>query len=295
MLQVDIEYLKGAKRRKSYGVVWIMIILAILGIFMVLPLVYLVSTAFKPPEELFLYPPRFFVSHPTMKNMTDLINATSSSLVPFTRYLFNSILVSAVTVSLLVIISSMACYPLAKHKFPAKAFIFNLITISLMFAPEVVDIPRFLVIANLHIMNTYWALILPGLAFPTGLFLMKQFLEQVPDDIFEAAKIDGASEMQMFKNIALPLIRNAQATVVILSFTGIWNDASTSTTYIQTDQLKSLAFYMSTITGAGAAAAGVARQGAAAAATFIMTIPTVLMFILQQSRVMETMAHSGIK
>ena len=225
MLQVDIDYLKGAKKRRSYSTFWIIFFLTLLGIFMALPLVYLVSTAFKPPEEMFLYPPRFLVSNPTMKNFTDLINATSTSLVPFTRYLFNSVLVTVVTVSLIVVVASMACYPLAKHKFPGKAFIFSVITVSLMFAPEVVEIPRFLVIANMGIMNTYWALIIPSIAFPTGLFLMKQFLEQVPDDIFEAAKIDGASEMQMFGYIALPLIRNAQATVVILSFTAIWNDA----------------------------------------------------------------------
>lgn len=290
MFQVDVDYLKRTNKRKNYSTLWIIIFLSLLGIFMMLPLVYLVSTAFKPPEELFVYPPTFFVRSPTTKSFLDLVNATSTSLVPFSRYLFNSIIVTTSVVFLTVVIGSMACYPLAKHKFPGRAFLFTLITVSLMFAPEVVAIPQFLVIANLHIMDTYWALIVPGLAFPVGLFLLKQFLEQVPDEIFEAAKIDGASEIQMFRLIALPMIRNAQATVIILSFTGIWNDAGSSTLLIQTDQLKTLAFYMTTLGGAG-----IARAGAVSAAVLVMTIPTVIMFILQQSRVMDTMAHSGIK
>lgn len=290
MFQVDVDYLKGATKRKSYGTVWIVIFLSLLGVFMMLPLVYLVSTAFKPPEELFLYPPTFFVKSPTFKSFIDLISATTTSLVPFSRYLFNSILVTTAYVFLVVVICSMACYPLAKHKFPGRAFIFTLITVALMFAAEVVQIPQFLIISKIHIMDTYWALIVPGLAFSTGLFLLKQFLEQVPDEIFEAAKIDGASEIQMFRFIALPMIRNAQSTVIILCFTGIWNDAGSSMLYIQTDQLKTLAFYMSTLGGAG-----VARAGAVSAAALVMTLPTVVMFVLQQSRVMDTMAHSGIK
>jgi len=290
MFQVDIDYLKGANKRKSYSTVWIIIFLTLLGIFMMLPLVYLVSTAFKPPEELFIYPPTFLVRSPTTKSFIDLVNVTSTSLVPFSRYLFNSIIVTVSVVFLTVVIASMACYPLAKHKFPGRAFMFTLITISLMFAPEVVEIPRFLVIANIGIMDTYWALIIPGLAFPTGLFLLKQFLEQVPDEIFEAAKIDGATEIQMFRLIALPMIKNAQSTVIILSFMGVWNDAGSSTLLIQTDQLKTLAFYMTTLGGAG-----IARAGATSAAVLVMTIPSIIMFVLQQSRVMETMAHSGIK
>ncbi|GGD51192.1 carbohydrate ABC transporter permease [Paenibacillus nasutitermitis] len=282
--------LRGTKRKKDYSLLIILLFLTGLGIFMMLPLVFLISTAFKPMEELFVYPPRFLVYHPTLDNFKNLFLAMSGDRIPLTRYFFNSILVSGVTVSLTIIIGSLASYPLAKHKFPGHKMLFGLIIVSLMFAPEVVEIPRYLVVSYLGLMDTYSALILPSLAFPIGLFLMKQFLEQVPDEIFEAGKVDGASEWTMLFRFAIPLIRPAWATVVILSFTAIWNDAGSSALFTQTEQMKTLPYYLSTVNGQG-----VARAGANAAATFLLTVPTVLIFVLFQRQVLSTMAHSGIK
>jgi len=281
---------RGTKRKKDYSLLIILLFLTGLGVFMMLPLVFLISTAFKPMEELFVYPPRFLVYHPTLDNFKNLFMAMSGDRIPLTRYFFNSIVVSGVTVSLTIIIGSLASYPLAKHKFPGHKMLFGLIIVSLMFAPEVVEIPRYLVVSYLGLMDTYSALILPSLAFPIGLFLMKQFLEQVPDEIFEAGKIDGASEWTMLFRFAIPLIRPAWATVVILSFTAIWNDAGSSALFTQTEQMKTLPYYLSTVNGQG-----VARAGANAAATFLLTMPTVLIFVLFQRQVLSTMAHSGIK
>lgn len=278
------------KGRKDFSLLFIILFLSVLGIFMMLPLVFLISTAFKPQEELFLYPPRFLVQNPTLDNFKDLFLAMSGDRIPLVRYFFNSFVVSGVTVALTVLIGSLACYPLAKHKFPGRNMFFSLIVVSLMFAPEVVEIPRYLVVSYLGLMDTYQALILPQLAFPIGLFLMKQFLEQVPDEIFEAARIDGASEWRQLLQIALPLIRPAWATVVILSFTAVWNDAASSALFTQSEQMKTLPYYLSTVQGQG-----VARAGANAAATFMMTVPTVLIFVLFQRQVLSTMAHSGIK
>jgi len=282
--------MKRNRKRPDTGLWVVLLFLTLLGGFMVLPLIFLVSTAFKPPEELFIYPPRFFVENPTFANFRDLLISTSASRIPFFRYLFNSLMVTAITVAFTVIIGSLAAYPLSKHPFPGRNAVFNLIILSLMFAPEVVEIPRFLIMSNLGLMNTYSALILPNLAFPIGLFLMKQFLDQVPDAIFEAGKIDGAGEWKQFWSIALPLIRPAWATVIILSFIGIWNDASSAALFTQTEEMKTLPYFLSTVNGQG-----VARAGANAAASFLMTIPTVLIFVLFQSRVMSTMAYSGIK
>ncbi|MBP1988485.1 carbohydrate ABC transporter permease [Paenibacillus eucommiae] len=278
------------RKKVDYGLISIILFLSFLGAFMFLPLLFLVSTAFKPMEELFLYPPRFLVSNPTLDNFKQLILATSMDMIPFTRYVFNSLLVVGVTVVFTILLGSLASYPLAKHKFPGRGFTFSLIVTSLMFAPEVVEIPRYLVVNYLGLVDTYSALILPNLAFPIGLFLMKQFLEQVPDEIFEAAKIDGANEWTMFLKIALPLIRPAWVTVVILSFVGVWNDASSSTLFTQSEAMKTLPYYMSTINGQGAA-----RIGANAAATLLMTLPGVLIFVLFQRKVMSTLAYSGIK
>ena len=289
MLQVDVDYLKHAKKRRDVSTKVIVVFLTIAGLVSLLPLIYLISTAFKPPEELFLYPPRFFFKHPTTKNFSDLVDITSTSLVPFARYLFNTVLVTITYIFALVVVGTMACYPLSKHKFPGSKFLFTMVTTALMFVTAAMGIPNYLIITGLHIDNTYLVYIIPGLANATCLFLLKQFLDQVPNEIFEAGKIDGASEWQLYTKIALPLLRNAQATVVILTFGGIWGDAGTSTTYIYKEQLRTLAFFMSTIQG------GLARTGANAAAALIMTLPGIIIFVIQQSRVMDTMAHSGIK
>lgn len=277
-------------RRHIRSMAFIYMVLLTLGVVMVLPIVFLVSTAFKPIDELFIYPPTFFVRNPTIQNFSDLLQMTSTAMVPISRYFFNSLLVSVITVVFTVVLSSLAAYPLAKHQFFGKEQIFGLVIASLMFAPEVVEIPRYLVITSMGLGDTYAAMIMPHIAFPIGLFLMKQFLEQIPDAIFEAGKIDGANEWKMFTTIALPLVRPAWATVVILAFTQVWNDASSPALFIQSETLRTLPYYLSTINGAG-----VGRAGAGAAATFIMVMPTIVIFILFQRKVMSTMAYSGIK
>lgn len=289
MFQVDVDYLKKAKKRKDHGRVVILVFLTIAGAISLLPLIYLISTAFKPPEELFLYPPTFFVKNPTLQNFKDLSAITANSVVPFSRYLFNTILITIAYIFCLVWILTMASYPLSKHKFPGRNFLTKTVTTSMMFIAAAASIPSYLIVTSLHLDNTYLVYIIPGLANTTCLFLMKQFLDTVPNDIFEAGKIDGASEWQLYTKIAIPLLKNAQATVIILTFGGIWGETATSTTYIYKEQLRTLGFFMSTIGG------GIARTGAGAASGLIMTLPSIIIFIIQQSRVMDTMAHSGIK
>ena len=267
----------------------ISIVLGIMGIISLLPLVYLFVTAFKPMEELFLYPPRFFVMHPTLKNFSDLMAVTANTTVPFSRYLFNTILITVAYLLSMILVSSMACYPLSKHNFPGRNALFRTITTALMFVAAATAVPSYLIINYLHLPNTYFVYIVPALANTMGVFLMKQFLDTVPNEIFEAGKIDGASEWQLFTQIAIPLMKNSRATIVILSFGAIWGDSGTSATYIYDEQLRTLGWFMGTIGG------GLARAGATAAASLIMTLPSILMFVIQQSKVMDTMAHSGIK
>lgn len=289
MAQVDIDYLKRAKKRRDYSGGAIAIVLGIFGIVSLLPMVYLFCTAFKPLEELFLYPPRFFVSNPTLKNFEDLMAVTANTTVPFTRYLFNTIVITVAYLFSMILVATMACYPLSKHKFPGKNFLFSTITIAMMFVAAATSIPSYLIVNGLQLPNTYFVYIIPGLANTTGVFLMKQFLDGVPNEIFEAGKIDGASEWQLYTKIAIPLMRNAQATIIILSFGGIWGESGTAGTYIYDEQLRTLGWFMGTIGG------GLARAGASSAAGLIMTLPSIIMFIVQQTKVMDTMAHSGIK
>lgn len=268
-------------------------VMTVFALLMVMPLVYLITTAFKPLSELFLFPPRFFVMNPTLRNFFDLFAATEASIVPFSRYVFNSVLVALAIVAVGVFISAMAAYPLSKHKtMPLREPLFKIIVLALMFAPQVTQIPQYIIMSRSGTMDTYFALILPGLAAPMGLFLMKQYLDSVPDALLEAARIDGAGEWRTFLYIVMPMLMPAVATMTLLTFIGAWNNAGPAMLYTTTDQMKTLPYAISTISGG---AGTVARVGALAAASLLMIIPTLVMFIVTQRRVMETMAHSGIK
>ncbi|MCV2231526.1 carbohydrate ABC transporter permease [Acholeplasma manati] len=274
-----------------YSQIKFLIYLVPLAIVMMLPIIYIVSTAFKPMDELFAYPPRFFVINPTLNNFVNLFRQTSQSGIPFSRYIFNSIVVSSVGVTLTILITSMAAYGLSKLKFKIKKPLFVINQYALMFVSVAVTIPRFLIIVNIGLYDTFWAHILPLLAMPVGLFLVKQFVDQVPDALLEAAKIDGATEYQIFWHVVIPIIKPALATVAILAFQTFWNNEVTSQLYITNDSNKTISFFLSTITSGS----GVAGAGMSAAASLIMFLPNIIFFILIQNKVMDTMAHSGIK
>jgi ABC-type glycerol-3-phosphate transport system permease component len=271
------------------------VILAPLVVFMLLPIVFVFSHAFKPPDELFAYPPRFFVINPTTKNFSDLFARLSTSGVPISRYLFNSILITAVTIAASIIVSSTAAYALSKKRFKLKETLFAINTLALMFVPIAVTIPRFLVIERMGLINTFLVHILPVLALPVGLFLIKQFIDGIPDEVIEAARVDGASDLRIYWKIILPLIKPALATLAILTFQSTWNNAEISTLYINDERLKSFAFFLTTLTSTTAGANAVAGQGMAAAATLIMFLPNLIVFAILQSQVMNTMSHSGLK
>jgi ABC-type glycerol-3-phosphate transport system permease component len=281
------------KRNKRHAGPLEYFFLTLLAAFMVLPLVYMVSTAFKPLEEMFLYPPRFFVHNPTWQNFGDLLIAINGLSVPFLRYFFNSLFVTTCVTGGSVIVSSMAAYPLAKYpRMPGAKLFFNIVIATLMFAPEVTQIPRYLIVNQFHLIDTYAGLILPLLAGSYGMFLMKQFMEQLPVEIIEAAKVDGASEWTIFWKIVMPLVRPAWITLILLSFIGTWNDYFTPLIFTRSEQMKTLPLVLSTLGGGPGV---VARTGAVAAASLLVTLPTLLLFIFLQRYVMETMAHSGIK
>lgn len=268
-------------------------LLIIFSIFMLLPLIFIFNHALKPYHELFIYPPNIFVREPSFQNFVELFLVASSSTVPVTRYLFNSIVISGGAVLCVTIVSALCAYPISKHKFPGHKFVFALILLTLMFAPEAVQIPRYLVASNLGIMNTYFGHILPLLAMPVGVFLLKQFIDQLPNELLEAARMDGATEFHIFLRIVIPIVMPAVATVAILTFQNSWGNVETSTLFMQDDEMKNFPFFLSTLTNN--LANSVARQGAAAAAAMVMFVPNLIIFLVFQGKVIETMAHSGIK
>ena len=268
-------------------------VLILFSLFMLFPILFILNSAFKPQSELFAYPPRFFVQNPTFDNFTELFRVISGSGIPFSRYLVNSLFVTAVGVGLAILFTALSAYALSKLKFKGKKLLFEINTLALMFVPVAVQIPRFLIVAKAGLIDTYWAHILPVIVMPVAMFLVKQFIDQTPDELIESAKIDGASEMQVFFKIILPIVAPAIATVGILAFQSIWNDTTSSSLYVNDESKRTLAFYLNTlVAGRGNTVAG---QGISAAAGLLMFLPNLILFVILQSKVMNTMAHSGLK
>ena len=268
------------------------IILVPLSIFMALPILYLFVSAFKPLDELLEFPPKFFVKKPTFQNFIDLFQRSGTTGLPIYRYLINSIVVTLAVTVLSVLIASMAGYILSKKKFKIKSLLFEINTLSMMFVSCAVIIPRFIIISKIGIINTLWAHILPLLAMPVGLFLVKQFIDEVPNDLIEAARLDGAGDFYIYTRIILPLIKPALVTVAILAFQTAWNNTETSSLYVNKEEYQTFAYYLSTLTNASNSISG---AGVSAAAALIIFIPNLIIFIALQSKVMDTMSHSGIK
>lgn len=268
------------------------IILFPVVLFMLLPIIYIFTTAFKPIDELFLFPPKFLVKNPTLSNFTKLFEAGTGDM-PVSRYVFNSLLVTAAVLFLSIVFSSMAGFALSKMKFAGKKLWFEVNQLALMFVAASVAIPKYLVVEKLGLIDTIWAHIFTLLAMPVGLFLVKQFIDQIPDSLIEAAYIDGAGDFMIYRKIVIPIITPALATVAILSFQTVWNGTETSSIYVNNDGLKTLAFYMNALSATTGNT--IAGQGIAAAASLIMFVPNIIIFIFFQGKIMNTVAHSGIK
>ena len=283
-----IKLKKRKPNRSRGGDLGIYIMLILFGLFFVLPLVYAISSAFKPLDEIYLYPPRFFVKNPTFNNFQDLLVVMSSSYVPFTRYVFNTVLTTLLGTLGHLLLGSMAAYVLAKYKFPGGKQFFNLCQSALMFNVYVLQIPTYLIMSQLGWVDTYLALIVPAFALPMGLFLMKNFMEQIPDALIEAAKIDGAREGRIYLQIVMPNVKPAWLTVTIFSLQNLWNQKGQ--VYIYSEEYKMLPYALQQIMSGG-----VARAGVGSAATMVVMMVPIIVFIMAQSNILETMASSGIK
>ena len=268
------------------------IILLPFAVFMVLPIIYIFTTAFKPADELFKFPPSFFVKNPTWDNYKALFELMAGSSVPAARYLFNSIIVTVLTVVVSIFLAVSAGYVLSKKNFKGRNVLFEINTLALMFVPIAVSIPRFIIIVNLGLVDRFVANILPIIAMPIGVFLLKQFVDQIPDPLIEAAKMDGAGAWTILFKVIIPMVRPALATVAILSFQSAWGNVEASTLYINNESLKTFAYYITTFSSGGSSTV---TQGITAASALIMFLPNLIIFICMQSKVMDTMAHSGIK
>lgn len=258
---------------------------------MALPIVYIVVSAFKPVDELFAYPPRFYVVNPTLDNFRRLFELSADTTIPASRYLFNTIVITAVRMLLNVWISVCVGFVLSKKNFRGKNAMLQINNAAMMFVATAVAIPTYFVMVYTGLKNNFLANIIPALVVPTGVFLVKQFIDQLPDALIEAATIDGASDYLIVRRIVYPLVKPALATVMLISFQSAWLEAGASEMYLDNETLKTFAYYIGTLSGGGS----VSTQGVAAAGALIMFVPNIVLFIILQSGVMNAMAHSGIK
>ena len=275
--------------RSAGGDAGITLILVLLGAFMFIPMYYVVIQSFKPLDELWMFPPRFYVTKPTLSNYTDLFLLMNTSWVPFSRYIFNTVFTSIIGTFGNLFFSSLAAYAMAKIKFPGGKRMFVTVRTSLMFHQTVTAVTSFILMSAFKWIDSYWAIIIPAWATSLGLYLMKQFMEtNVHDTVLESARLDGAGELYTFWTIAMPMVKPAWLTLIIYSFQGLWNQGSSI--YIHSEQLKSFNYAIGQIT-----AGGVKRQGASAAATVVMMLVPIMVFVISQSNIIETMGSSGMK
>ena len=280
---------KVVLNRSAGGDAGISFFLILMGAFMFLPMLYVIMQSLKPLDELWMFPPRFYVVNPTLENFSDLFSLMNTSWVPFSRYVFNTVLITACGTFGNLVLASMAAYALAKLNFPGRNWMFQMIVMSLMFHSTVNQVTHFIILTSLKMVDTYFAIIIPALASTMGLYLMKQFMESsVSDAVLESARLDGASEFRTFLTIAMPMVKPAWLTLIIESFKGLWNTGASI--YIQSEQLKTFNYAIQQIVNGG-----VARAGAGAAATVIMMIVPITVFVFSQSNIIETMGSSGMK
>ena len=263
--------------------------LIIMGAFMFLPMVYVIMQSLKPLDELWMFPPRFYVVHPTFKNFQDLFTLLSDSWVPFSRYIFNTVFITFMGTFGNLLFSSLAAYAISKIPFPGRKGMFWLIQRSLMFTSTVTAIANFITLSTLGLMDNPFALIIPAWGSSMGLYLMKQFMDSsISDSVLESARLDGCNEFRTFLTIAMPMVKPAWLTLIIYSFQGLWNTGASI--YIYSEQLKTFNYAIGQIL-----AGGIVRAGAGAASTVVMMIVPILVFVISQSRILETMATSGMK
>ncbi len=283
-----IKIRRRQPNRSLVGDFFIYLFLIMVALAMVFPLVFAVSSALKPLDELFLFPPKLFAQNPTLDNFQDLFITMGKSWVTFSRYIFNTVFMTAVGTGGHLLISSMGAFVLAKYDFPGGKLFFNIVVVALMFSGYVTAIPNYLIINQLGWVDTYWAIIVPAFAAPIGLFLMKQFMEGLPMSLVEAGKIDGANEWKVFTNIVMPNVKPAWLTLIIFSVQSLWNNRAA--TFIYSEQKKTLVYALQQIQSGG-----IARTGQAAAVTVIVMLVPITIFVLSESQILETMASSGLK
>ena len=262
------------------------LLLSTIAILMLFPLLWLVGTAFKSPtEDIFSFPPQLFPNQPTLENFT-----TVWSTYPFGQYLTNSVVVAILSVSLNLLFCSLAAYPLARLSFRGREVIFSLIVATIIIPFQIVMIPLYIMAVNLGLRNSYLGVILPNITTAFGIFLLRQAFKGVPQELEEAARMDGCSELGIWWHIMMPAIRPALVTLAIFVFIGSWSDFLWPLIVLDRPEYYTLPLGVATLAGAFSL-----DWRLIAAGSVISIAPILLLFMFLQKYIIDTDISSGVK
>ncbi|MBV7333486.1 carbohydrate ABC transporter permease [Chloroflexi bacterium TSY] len=281
---------EGTTSALRYLALILILLLAAVSLF---PLYWAIVTSFKHPQDVATVPPSFALTRPVLKNYIDLIQGTGVANAPVVRWFWNSVFTSVVSTAGVVLLASLAGYSFARKQFPGRDKIFWLVISTMLVPAWSTIIAIYVLTLRMGLHDTYWALILPGLASPFAVFLLRQFAITLPEELFQAAKIDGASELQLWWRITLPLSKPVLATLAIFTFVAHWNDFLWPLLVLNKQQIYTLpvgvSIIMYQIQGAGPS------YGIGMAAAILMSVLPIIAFLLMQRQMIEGITIGSLK
>ena len=272
-------------KNKVSGKVIIYLLLVFFALVFLLPIVWIVFSSFKTAGELFAWPPSLLGEHPTVDNYLLALEEGD-----FVQYFVNTVFVSIVATILTVIVNVKAGYVFAKYDFRFKKLLFALVMATLMIPLEVIMIPVFKVIVATHMYNSLWGLIIPAVASPTAVFLVRQYYVPIPTELMEAARIDGASELKIFLRVMLPIAKPVIAVLCIFSFMWRWNDYLWPKLVINDKAQYTLQLALANFSGEYSV-----DWNSLLAMSVISMIPVLIVFLMFQKHIIGGMTAGGVK
>jgi len=261
-------------------------LLLFLGIAITLaPFVWMISTSFKSSESVFSYPPQWIPQNPTLEQYRALFRE-----VNFLQFFKNSVIVALAITLFSLFLNALGGFAFAKYRFPGREKIFALLLATLMVPGQITMIPVFLMLKSVGLINSYWGLIIPAGASAFGIFLMRQFITTIPNDLIESARIDGCSEFRIFWSIILPLCKPVLAALGIFTFMGSWNAFLWPLIVMIKENMYTLPVALANLSGQYATKFGLLMAGAV-----VVVAPVLIVFILAQRYVIRGVAVTGLK
>jgi alpha-1,4-digalacturonate transport system permease protein len=256
-----------------------------LSLVVLIPVIWFILSSFKDIIDLSSRPPKILPTRWAFENYSQAFQ-----MYDYMRYFMNSVFVTVVATLLTLIINSMAAFAFAKYNFRGRDGLFVLTLAMIMIPLQVILIPMYLVVSSLGLVNTYWGMIIPAAATPTGVFVIRQYMLTIPDELIESARIDGAGEFRIYARIMLPLARPALAVIAIFSILWRWNDFLWPLLIAQTERLYTLPVALALLNGQL-----VVPYNVVLAMSVMSIIPVLFMFVFMQRQIIQGIAHTGLK